>query len=470
MNETISRILSEKNIAVCAFDKRFRIVEGAASACAVLQAWGVSADPRFDMMGLFPELIGCESTIVGITGGKSEPLRLEFVNRVNDLGQVIYLNLLIIPGDQCGQALTIIENVTELAKMRQQLNQQKYDLLLYKNDVKFKKRHLAESLLGDSPPIQAVRKLITQLSKVPMATVLLLGESGTGKSLLARVIHFSSMPSTAPFVEINCAALPENLIESELFGYEKGAFTHATTSRPGLLQAAENGTIFLDEIGEMPFNLQAKLLSVLETKKFRRLGSNRLIEVRARIIAATNRDLKKAVSEKRFRDDLFYRLNVVSITLPPLRSLGNDILIIAEHLLKCSNIEMKKSVEGFTSTARQLLQKHHWPGNVRELGNMIERAMIFSDSNIINENELVFFVPDVQAGSKKWTVPPEGIQIEEVEKQLIQSAMDTAGGNKSKAARLLGISRDTLRYRLEKYDTLIPVSPSASPATSSDEV
>ena len=208
----------------------------------------------------------------------------------------------------------------------------------------------------------------------------------------------------------------------------------------------------LEEIGELPLNLQAKLLSVLETKRFRRLGSNKPIGVKARIIAATNRDLKKAVVEKNFREDLYYRLDVVSLTLPPLHSLGEDILIIADHLLTVFNMECKKKVKGFTEAARQALLNHTWPGNVRELSNCLERAMIFNEDEWIDETDLIFGHPVQTQDMQEWNVPPTGIILEDVERRLIVSAMQQADNNKSKAARLLGLTRDTLRYRLEKYN------------------
>jgi transcriptional regulator with PAS, ATPase and Fis domain len=356
-----------------------------------------------------------------------------------------------LPDEESGGGVLLVEDATEGAKMLQELTQQKYELLLYRSGALFPRQFLSESILGESPAIQQVRESIQKLSKVPKATVLLLGETGTGKNLVAQVIHYSSMPPDAPFVDINCAALPEALIEAELFGYEKGAFTHATVSRPGLLQEAEGGTILLDEIGELPLNLQAKLLSVLETKRFRRLGSNKLIEVKARTIAASNRDLQKEVAEKRFREDLYHRLNVVSVHLPPLRELGDDVLIMANHFLKVFNMEFKKKVKGFTSSARNALLGYTWPGNVRELSNCLERAMIFVENDWIDEADLVVGHSEQGLHRQEWTIPPKGIILEDVERQLIISALRQAGGNKSKAARLLGLSRDTLRYRLEKF-------------------
>jgi transcriptional regulator with PAS, ATPase and Fis domain len=345
----------------------------------------------------------------------------------------------------------VVEDASQRARMLQELNQHKYELLLYKSGAGPPKQFLSESILGNSPRIRQVRETVEKLRKVPKATVLLQGETGTGKNLVARVIHYSSMPPDAPFVDINCAAIPENLVESELFGYEKGAFTHATVSRPGLLEEAEAGTILLDEIGELPLNLQAKLLSVLETKKFRRLGSNKPIEVKVRTMAATNKDLQEEVARGRFREDLYHRLNVVSLPLPPLRDLGDDILLIAAHFLTVFNVEFKKKVEGFTQAAEKALLDYTWPGNVRELSNCLERAMIFIEKDWIDQADLVIGATQQSAHGQEWTVPPSGIVLEEVERQLIISALQRTSGNKSKAARLLGLSRDTLRYRLEKY-------------------
>jgi len=263
------------------------------------------------------------------------------------------------------------------------------------------------------------------------------------------------MPRGAPFVHINCAALPEHLIEAELFGYEKGAFTHAVTARPGLFEEASNGSIFLDEIAEIPVNIQAKLLSVLETKQVRRLGSNKTLDVNARIIAASNKDLQKEVQQKTFRQDLFYRLNIVLIDLPPLRKMGDDIILIAEYLRKLFNVEFGKQVGRFSASAKKLLLEYTWPGNVRELSNCIERAMIFIESDTIEPESLTisnqFGSPPLD-GTQQFTLPPGGISLEDVERQLITAALKQAGNNKSKAARLIGLTRDTLRYRMEKYN------------------
>ncbi len=451
MNEAALRLMAHKNLGMIRFKPDFIIVKTDDIAKRTLQST-IQPLPGMNLFEVFPELIGNEELLDEVLVGKQPDFRLDYVNRVDTDRRVHFINLLVLPDEQAGGGLLIVEDVTERAKMLQELSQQKYELMLYKSGSVSPKQFLSESILGNSPAIQKVRATIQKLSKVPKATVLLMGETGTGKNLVARVIHYSSMPPDAPFVDINCAALPETLIEAELFGYEKGAFTHAMVSRPGLLQEAEGGTIFLDEIGEVPLNLQAKLLSVMETKTFRRLGSNKPVEVKARTIAATNRDLQEEVAARRFREDLYHRLNVVALSLPPLRDLGEDILIIAAHFLKVFNMEFKKKVKGLTKAAQKALLGYSWPGNVRELNNCLERAMIFIEKDWIDEPDLVIGNPKQILASQEWTIPATGIVLEEVERQLIMSALRRADGNKSKAARLLGLTRDTLRYRLDKYE------------------
>jgi len=453
MNAMLRRLLVYKNLGSILFDEGFSITKIDEAAAKITDALGHTPASK-NIFDLFPELTGSEQFLSEILQQKKDDYQLDYVNRTDRSENPIVLNLYVLADEKPGQGQLLLEDVTAQARALQEKNQQRYELFLYQRDPKFRQRFLSDSILGHSAAIQEVRKTIHKLSKVPRATVLLLGETGSGKNLAARVIHYSSMPADAPLIDINCAALPEHLIESELFGYEKGAFTHATASRKGLFEEAGSGTIFLDEIAELPFNLQAKLLTVLETKKFRRLGSNRLYEVRARIISATNRDLTEEVSKKKFRDDLFYRLNVVSLKLPPLRELGQDILVIAEHLLKIFNIEFKKQVKGFSTEAQQILLQYHWPGNVRELSNCLERTMIFMEKNRIDAADLsILRAAPSQAGpaDRFGTLPPEGIVLEDVERQLIVAALKQAQNNKSKAARLLGLTRDTLRYRLEKY-------------------
>ena len=453
MTDRFARLLDLKGFGTILFDSRFTVLSMNPAAETLL---GLSGAPRppGSLLDLFPEFVGLEAQIAAIVEDKDAEVRLDHVNRESGQGQLHYFNLLLLPDPAPDRALLVIEDVTEQALARQAANQQRYELYLYQRDLDFRRKHASDRILGNSRAIQRVRDTIQKLSRIPSTTVMLTGETGCGKNLAARVIHASSMPASAPFVEINCAALPEHLIESELFGYEKGAFTHAVAAKPGLLEEAHEGTLFLDEIGEMPMNMQSKLLSVLESRSFRRLGSTRPIAVNIRVIAASNHDLQADVNAKRFREDLFFRLNVVTLPLPPLRDLGEDILVIAEHLLHVYSIEFKKKVKGFTDRARRSLLDHGWQGNVRELANGIERAMIFAESEFIDLPDLMLAprVASVAAIDKdRWTVPAGGIDLEEVERQLIVSALEQSGRNKTKAARLLGLSRDTLRYRLDKY-------------------
>lgn len=451
MNKTTVQLLKWKNIGFVRFNAHFDIIEIDNVANTMLKSLADQfAEEK--LLELFPEFLGNEEEIHNLLKKKSVDFRLDYVNKTDRMNKLRFFNLLVLAENESDLGVVIVEDVTKQGRMAQEINQQKYELLLYKSNAEFRRQFLSEGLLGQSKAVQHIRNTIDKISKVPNSTVLLLGESGTGKSLTARIIHYSSMSADAPLVDINCAAIPENLIEAELFGYEKGAFTNASVTRPGLLEEAEGGTIFLDEIGELPLNLQAKLLSVIESKKFRRLGSNKSIVVKARIITATNRNLQKEVAKKNFREDLYYRLDVVSIRLPPLRELGKDILIIADHLLIIFNMEFKKKIKGFTQSAKEALLAHTWPGNVRELSNCLERAIIFSENKQIDKPDLILSHQVHIKNGQEWEVPSTGILLEEVEQELIMSALKQAGNNKSKAARLLGLTRDTLRYRLEKYN------------------
>ena len=431
------------------FDHNLIVSHRNGTADALVQALGVSATEN-RLLELFPELVGSEKDLAAVLSDESEGFNLDYINRLDRDGNLLYYHLTVLGEDSPGPGVLLFEDVSDKARMIQALNQQKYELLLLKHSQLFRNQYVQESLLGNSDAIRAVRTAIGKISNAPQTTVLLTGESGVGKSLVARVIHYGSCPADAPFVDINCSALPENLIEAELFGYEKGAFTHAAARRAGLLEEARGGTLFLDEIGELPLGLQAKLLKVIETKTFRRLGSNKSITVQTRIVSATNRNLSEEVNNRRFRPDLYYRLNVAALQLPPLRDMEDDILLIADHLLKLFNLEFKRRVTGFTPAARKKLRHYHWPGNVRELSNCIERAMIFLEHDRIDIGDLSFHDSEQIADADNWTVPPSGINLEDVERRLILSALETAGNNKTQAARLLGISRDTLRYRLEK--------------------
>jgi DNA-binding NtrC family response regulator len=312
----------------------------------------------------------------------------------------------------------------------------------------------------------AMRKVLDQAGRVaesPASTVLLLGESGTGKGMVARAIHYASDRAGEPFQNVTCSAIPEPLLEAELLGHEKGAFTDAKARRRGVFEAADGGTVFLDEIGDMPLSLQAKLLGVLEDRSFSRIGSTETIRVDVRIIAATHRDLDRHVGEGRFREDLLYRLRVVPIVIPSLRERLADVLPLAESFIQRFNREFSRDVERLTSDAEETLKNYSWPGNVRELRNVIERAMLFAQGRELAAADLmldpgyrprgpVVPAPAAPRGSDPFVLPAEGIRLDELEDQLVRQAMERAGGNKSRAAKILGISRDQIRYRLDKMD------------------
>ncbi len=310
-------------------------------------------------------------------------------------------------------------------------------------------------IIGQSPAMREVRQRVEQIAQSEASTVLLEGESGTGKDLVARTIHTASARAGQPFIEVNCAALPETLIESELFGHEPGAFTDAKTRKTGLLELAHRGTVYLDEIGDMNPTLQSKLLAVIENKRFRRVGGVRDLSVDVRFIAATNRDLAAAVQMGHFRKDLFYRLKVFSITLPPLRERLSDLPLLIDFLLGELRKEFKKKIVGLSPEAHRVLARYHWPGNVRELRNVLERALILCEGeNIEPEHlppELIAPLSSPQPAGFLFKLPPQGIPLETVERDLIRQALEICGGNQIRAAKLLSISRDVLRYRLKKF-------------------
>jgi transcriptional regulator with PAS, ATPase and Fis domain len=440
MTDPLNQLLLQKGLGAIWFDGRLQVVESTPQILTLLDIQSTQL-PHGSLLDIVPELVGLDDQLAQILAKQDAAYRIDHVNRVDDQGQTRYLNLMVLACHEENRALLVVEDATPSALALQADNQQRYDLYLYRTSIEHRRSRIGQSILGHSAAIEHIVQTIEKLSHIPSATVLLMGETGTGKNLTARMIHESSMTQESPFVEINCAALPEQLIEAELFGYEKGAFTNAASAKPGLLEAADGGTLFLDEIGELPLTMQAKLLSTLESKTFRRLGSTRQRKADVRIIAATNRDLGAAIADKTFREDLFYRLNVVSITLPPLRELGEDIVLIAERFVDLLTVQFNKRVKGFTAAARKALLAHSWPGNVRELSNCIERAMIFIDGTEIDRQDLVLTTPAAGAAetdSTCWTVPPSGIDLEAVERSLMLSALEQAGNNKSRAARLLG--------------------------------
>lgn len=301
----------------------------------------------------------------------------------------------------------------------------------------------------------AMIKLLDTVSQVAPteATVMITGESGTGKEMIANALHYNSQRKDAPFIKINCAALPETLLESELFGHEKGAFTGADRKREGKFRQAEGGSLFLDEVSEMSQAMQVKLLRVLQEREITRVGGAEVIKINVRVIAAANKDLKKEMETGHFREDLFYRLNVVALQVPPLRERREDIPLLAQHFLNIFSGKNSKNIKGFTPQAMEKLLKYPWPGNVRELMNAVERAVVLSRTEYLDADELVLLMADTSVAEKiDQNSLPVNLPLEEVEKRTILEALDVACGNKSEAARRLGITRKTLRTKLDKYE------------------
>lgn len=315
-------------------------------------------------------------------------------------------------------------------------------------------------IIGGSPAIEEVRQKIRQIAQSEASTVLLEGESGTGKDLAARTIHTESNRSAHPFVEVNCSTFQESLIESELFGHERGAFTDAKVRKTGLLEVAMRGTLYLDEVGDMNPALQAKLLSCIENKRFRRLGGIKDLSVDVRFIAATNKNLALAVQRGEFRQDLFYRLKVFPILLPPLRERISDLPLLIDFHLQELRKDFKKRIQGLSSDAEKLFHIYPWPGNIRELRNVLERAFILCDGEVIEVEHLPpeLVSPPVSRREEPsgFRLPAQGISLSALERDLIVQALERSGGNQVRAAKLLGISRDVLRYRMKKME---PVGP-----------
>ncbi len=315
-------------------------------------------------------------------------------------------------------------------------------------------------IIADSSMMVEVLRLVRRVAASEATTVLLEGENGVGKDLIAKTLHYQSRRQAEPFIAINCAAIPENLLESELFGYERGAFTDAKSQKRGIFELADKGTLFLDEIGEIPMVLQAKLLRVLEEQTFRRLGGLKDIHIDVRVVAATNKNLREAVKEGAFRQDLYFRLNVIQIIIPSLRERPEDVLPMAQFFIDHYNRKFRRSIEGVSAAAAKLMIEHDWPGNVRELRNAIERAMILEESSHIqpeclpislSRKDQSFPATAAANGTSHSAIPAEGISLVDNERHLVASALEKTGGNQTQAARLLRITRDTLRYKMKKY-------------------
>jgi DNA-binding NtrC family response regulator len=315
-----------------------------------------------------------------------------------------------------------------------------------------REEHEGTQIYGNSPLVKNVMELIEMISQTPRTSVLIQGDSGTGKELAANAIHYRSKRANKPLMKINCSAIPENLLETELFGYEKGAFTDAKGTKKGLFELANGGTVFLDEIAEMQSYLQTKLLRVLESQSFMRVGGEKEISVDVRIIAATNKDLSTLVNAGQFRKDVYYRLKVMVIEMPPMRERGEDILLLANLFIEENNKELGKNVTGISEAALGYLLNYRWPGNVRELKNIIERAMILTNGSQILPDHLPIELRKGQGeGVEDRTSDTENLALETVERRHIEDVLTLMEGNKSKAARMLGISRSTLREKLKKY-------------------
>lgn len=321
------------------------------------------------------------------------------------------------------------------------------------------KKNGPPNIIGESRQIKYLMEVLDKVARSEASTVLVQGESGTGKELVAKWIHYSSNRAEKPFIAINCAAVPATLLESELFGHEKGAFTDAKATKKGLFELADGGTVFLDEIGDMEMGMQAKLLRFLEDRSFRRIGGGRVFTVDVRIISATNKDLQNSIEEKTFRNDLYYRLQVIPIFLPSLRERKEDIIPLATHFINLYNRDFNKKVQGIASMAERIMTDYNWPGNVRELKNVIERAIILgNDDTMLLEHLPLEIVakatPSSGAPVSSFRLPTEGIDIEEVEKELIRQALEITEWNQSKAAKKLNLGIDAFRYRMKKFGYL----------------
>ena len=336
--------------------------------------------------------------------------------------------------------MTVVNKALEIRTLREENRELRAEL---------SQRYEFDNMVGRS---EAMREIFATIDRVAptRATVLLCGESGVGKDLIARAIHHHSPRTDRPFVKINCTALPENLMVSELFGYEKGAFTGASISKPGKFEQADTGTVFLDEIGDVPPSIQVKLLRILQEREFERLGSNKTRHVDVRVLAATNVDLRAALEQGAFREDLYYRLNVLPINIPPLRDRKEDIPFLAHHFVRKLSKDLGSRVESISDAAIQRLMEYHWPGNVRELENVLERSLVLANGAVLDAADIRLDLAPKTRLAVTGDFLPEGMTLDAYEQSIIREALHRANGNKSQAARLLGLTRNALRYRLSQ--------------------
>lgn len=342
------------------------------------------------------------------------------------------------------ELVVVVKKALDASRLRREVRRLRHERRLAHGDI---------NVVAESRAMREVMELLDRIIASPAAsTILLEGESGTGKNLIAKAIHYNSLRCEQAFVTITCSAITETLLESELFGHERGAFTDAKTQKKGLLELADGGTAFLDEIGEMGPALQAKMLRFMEDKVFKRVGGTQDIDVDVRIVAATNRDLQESVRQGAFREDLYYRLKVIPVFLPALRQRREDVPILVQQWVQHFNVEFHKSCQGFTSQAQDVLMRYHWPGNVRELKNMVERIMILTNKEIMDVEDLPKAIREGRpAEDYRGLVPVGEMTLEEMEKHAICEALERTAQNQVRAAKILGISRDTLRYRMKKF-------------------
>ena len=421
--------------------------------------------PRSLITDVIPETFGLEKIFSEVMNNERNQFKLYNIRRSSEEKGEIFYDLHILPtNDNNNPLMLLTQDVTAETLRHKKIIQKQNELRLTESlsENNIDEKFIDDAIIGKSSHIKTIKQIIKKIAGYDNLTVLITGESGTGKTLIAKVLHYTAGDEEKPFVAINCASIPETLLESELFGHVKGAFTNATKDKKGLVEEADNGTLFLDEIGEMSPTLQAKLLSFLEDRQFRPIGDTKTRKADVRVIAATNKNLAKLVEEKAFREDLYYRLNVVRIDMPPLREMKEDLREIAENFIEIFNIKFEKSVDGFTEDAEKILASHSWPGNVRELRNVIERSMVFTEGDKIRAENVKLDPVNTPLQSplqnldsdtlvKDFSLPKGGISLVELEKKILLEALEATDWNQSKAAKLLRISREKLRYRIEKY-------------------
>jgi len=408
------------------------------------------------LAALQPDVVFADVRLPGMSG-------LDLLKRIHAFDPVIPVVMLTAYGSIEGAVEAVKLGAFDYVKKPVDLEELKLladrarETRLLKQELSYYRRRATtdvgfDGLVGESRAVQAVLERARQVAALDETPpVLLTGETGTGKGLLARAIHAAGPRATKPFIEVNCTALPATLMEAELFGHERGAFTDAKESKPGLVEAAEGGFLFLDEIGDVDLAVQGKLLRVIEERAVRRVGSVRERKVDVRIMAATNRDLERAVGEERFRKDLYFRLAVIVLEVPPLRERGEDALLLTEHFLREFNAKYGKVVRDLSAATRDLLLSYPWPGNVRELSHVIERAVLWSRGPTLDVEHLSLTRPVAASDHGDAAKPVDPATLPQWERTLIEQALRDAGGNQTKAAQRLGISRDTLRYRLKKF-------------------